>query len=147
MSVKSIRNVSMLLIVAVHCIQHTTNYKAVAIIVLPQASPPGGLLLDGQVNGVESADHYHFLQGAHVINGRVDDPKTIFINCKVYFRVALPPPGSGLVKHHIMQMAPGCHKSLPQVIFDDIACECSVVVESPMIYHMASPNPIVGKFV
>lgn len=147
MCVKGIRDVGVLLVVAVHSIKDTTDDEAVPIEVLPQACPPCGLLLGAQVHRIQFAQNNDLLVEAIIANGWVNDPQAILIHSKVHIRVAPPPPWRGLLIGHVMKHCPGSHIPLLQVILNDVAREGPVVIERPIVDSMARSNPTVWEFV
>ena len=145
--VKGVGDVGVALVVAVHGVQHPTDDKAVAVEVPPEPRAPRGLLLRAQVHSIELAQHDDLLAEALVIQGRVDEPQPILVHSKVHVRVALPPPGCGLLIGYVMEHGPGSHVALLQVILDDVAGEGPVVVEGTIVHHVARANPAVGELV
>ncbi|DAA31930.1 TPA: hypothetical protein BOS_2583 [Bos taurus] len=135
--VEGVGDVGVALVVAVHGVQHPTDDKAVAVEVPPEPRAPRGLLLRAQVHGIELAQHDDLLAEALVIQGRIDEPQPILVHSKVHVRVALPPPGCGLLIGYVMEHGPGSHVALLQVILDDVAGEGPVVVEGTIVHHVA----------
>ena len=145
--VKGVGDVGIALVVAVHGVQHPADDEAVAVEVPPEPRAPRGLLLCAQVHGVELAQDDDLLAEALVVQGRVDEPQAILIHGKVHIRVALPPPGRGLLIGHVMEHGPGSHIALLQVVLDDVAGEGPVVVEGTIVHHVARADPAVGELV
>lgn len=145
--VKGIRDVGIPLVIAVHSIQYPADDKAVAIEIPPEPSAPRGLLLRAQVHGIELAQDNDFLAEALIIQSWVDKPQAVLIYSKVHIRVALPPPGCGLLIGHIMEHGPGSHIALLQVILDDVTGEGPVIVEGAIVHHMSRADPAIWKLI
>lgn len=145
--VKSIGDVGVPLVIAVHGIQHPTDDEAVAIEIPPEPSAPGGLLLCAQVHGIELAQDNDLLAEAFVIQSGINEPQAILIHGKVHVRVALPPPGCGLLIGHVVEHGPGSYVALLQVILDDVSGEGPVVVEGTVVHHVTRADPAVRKLV
>lgn len=145
--VEGIGDIGVPLVVTVHGVEHPADDKAVAVEIPPEPRAPRGLLVGAQVHGVELAQDDDFLAEAFFIQGWVDEPQAVLIHSKVHIRVALPPPGCGLLVGHVVEHGPGSHVALPQVVLDDVSGEGPVVVESAVVHHVTRADPAVGKLV
>lgn len=145
--VVSVRQLALSLVVHIDRIKYAAGNETVPIGLPPKPCLPGGLLLDGQVHGVQLADHYDLLLSIVIVHCRVDDPETTLIHGKVDVRVTSPLPGRGVFIDDIVQEGPGSHVPHLQVILDDVLCEGPIVIEGTVVDNMACSNPVVRKFV